>query len=75
MEPNIIRFRIALGARARKLRTSCGVTLADCSRETGLSEPTLSRFERGETDISLYHGEQLARYFDVRLVDLIKGLI
>ncbi|MGH3299760.1 MAG: helix-turn-helix domain-containing protein, partial [Trebonia sp.] len=37
----------AVGPRLRALRVHRGVTLADLSRSTGISESTLSRLESG----------------------------
>ena len=55
----------SLGPRIKELRKAHGLSLADLSRPTGLSEATLSRIENGQSLISADHLYQLARTLKV----------
>jgi transcriptional regulator with XRE-family HTH domain len=61
----------SVGPRLRALRRSRGLTLADLSAATGVSESTLSRLESGQRRATLELLLQLARVHDVPLDDLV----
>ncbi|MFF1272511.1 helix-turn-helix domain-containing protein [Streptomyces marokkonensis] len=61
----------AVGARLRALRRERGITLADLSATTGVSESTLSRLESGQRRATLELLLPLARTYDVPLDDLV----
>ncbi|WP_121749026.1 XRE family transcriptional regulator [Streptomyces sp. E2N166] len=61
----------AVGPRLRALRRDRGVTLADLSAATGVSESTLSRLESGQRRATLELLLPLARIYDVPLDDLV----
>ncbi|MFB7368845.1 helix-turn-helix domain-containing protein [Streptomyces sp. NPDC056222] len=61
----------AVGPRLRALRRARGITLADLSATTGVSESTLSRLENGQRRPSLELLLPLARTYDVPLDDLV----
>lgn len=61
----------AVGPRLRALRRHRGLTLADVSAATGVSESTLSRLESGQRRASLELLLPLARAYDVPLDDLV----
>lgn len=61
----------AVGPRLRALRRDRGITLADLSATTGVSESTLSRLEGGQRRATLELLLPLARAYDVPLDDLV----
>ncbi|MCG5213194.1 XRE family transcriptional regulator [Streptosporangium sp. KLBMP 9127] len=61
----------AVGPRLRALRKRRGITLADLSASTGISESTLSRLESGGRRPNLELLLPLARTYDVPLDDLV----
>lgn len=60
-----------VGRRLRALRRDRGITLADLSARTGVSESTLSRLESGQRRATLELLLPLARTYDVPLDDLV----
>ncbi|MGY0501924.1 helix-turn-helix domain-containing protein [Nocardia sp. FBN12] len=60
-----------VGPRLRALRRDRGITLADLSARTGVSESTLSRLESGQRRATLELLLPLARTYDVPLDDLV----
>lgn len=65
------RTLAGVGARLRGLRTRRELTLADVSRESGISVSTLSRLESGERRPALELLLPLARIYDVPLDALV----
>lgn len=61
----------AVGPRLRALRRDRGITLADLSMTTGVSESTLSRLESGQRRATLELLLPLARTYEVPLDDLV----
>ncbi|WP_367125052.1 helix-turn-helix domain-containing protein [Streptomyces phytohabitans] len=61
----------AVGPRLRALRRERGITLADLSSTTGVSESTLSRLESGRRRATLELLLPLARTYGVPLDDLV----
>ncbi|WP_436846331.1 helix-turn-helix domain-containing protein [Streptomyces shenzhenensis] len=61
----------AVGPRLRAMRRDRGITLADLTAMTGVSESTLSRLESGQRRPSLELLLPLARIYDVPLDDLV----
>ena len=61
----------AVGPRLRALRRNRGITLADLSVTTGISESTLSRLESGQRRANLELLLPLARAYGVPLDDLV----
>lgn len=61
----------AVGPRLRALRRQRGITLADLSVTTGISESTLSRLEGGQRRANLELLLPLARAYSVPLDDLV----
>ncbi|SES25846.1 transcriptional regulator, XRE family with cupin sensor [Lentzea xinjiangensis] len=61
----------AVGPRLRALRRHRGITLAELSTTTGISESTLSRLESGQRRATLELLLPLARTYDVPLDDLV----
>ncbi|WP_409184619.1 helix-turn-helix domain-containing protein [Amycolatopsis sp. VS8301801F10] len=61
----------AVGPRLRTLRNRRGITLADLSAETGISESTLSRLENGQRRANLELLLPLSRAYDVPIDDLV----
>ncbi|WP_053732726.1 helix-turn-helix domain-containing protein [Nocardia sp. NRRL S-836] len=60
-----------VGPRLRALRKHRGITLAELSTTTGISESTLSRLESGQRRATLELLLPLARTYDVPLDDLV----
>ncbi|KAF4406851.1 helix-turn-helix domain-containing protein [Streptomyces lycii] len=60
-----------VGPRLRALRRNRGITLAEVSATTGVSESTLSRLESGQRRATLELLLPLARIYDVPLDDLV----
>jgi transcriptional regulator with XRE-family HTH domain len=61
----------AVGPRLRALRKHRGITLADLSTTTGISESTLSRLESGQRKATLELLLPLADTYEVPLDDLV----
>ncbi|GAB3959017.1 XRE family transcriptional regulator [Actinoallomurus acanthiterrae] len=61
----------AVGPRLRALRRQRGITLAELTATTGISESTLSRLESGRRRANLELLLPLARVYDVPLDDLV----
>ncbi|MGL5909242.1 MAG: helix-turn-helix domain-containing protein, partial [Phycicoccus sp.] len=61
----------AVGDRLRDLRTHRGLTLAQVSGVTGISQSTLSRLESGERKASVEHLVPLAATYRVTLDELV----
>ncbi len=61
----------AVGPRLRALRRDRGITLAELSAVTGISESTLSRLEGGQRRATLELLLPLSRTYDVPLDDLV----
>ncbi|MFI6985641.1 helix-turn-helix domain-containing protein [Embleya sp. NPDC050154] len=61
----------AVGPRLRALRRARGITLADLSASTGVSESTLSRLESGQRRATLELLLHLSQVYDVPLDDLV----
>lgn len=53
---------------------SCGITRAELSRQTGVSESMLSRFMAGQTDMSLGLLEHLAPLIGIDVVSKPVGV-
>lgn len=71
-----------LGSRIGSLRKANGLTLAQVADACGFSEATLSRIERGHSDISAHHlfllagflGVDMAEFFNASAEPLMKGM-
>ncbi len=63
-----------LGERLRELRQLRNLTLKQVAEETGLSISFLSLVERDKVSISVDNLEILARYYQVRLVNLFQNV-
>lgn len=63
----------ALGARLRAARDAAGLTLKALAAATGLSQPFLSRLERGLVSASIANLLQVARALGVPLAELLEG--
>jgi transcriptional regulator with XRE-family HTH domain len=62
----------ALGARAKALRESAGLSLRDLAERSGVSAPMLSQVERGETSPTLTVAGRIAAGLDLRLSQLLR---
>jgi transcriptional regulator with XRE-family HTH domain len=71
MEDDLKDVLTAVGPRLRELRRRRGVTLADLSATTGISESTLSRLESGARRPNLELLLPLARAYGVPLDELV----
>jgi len=71
MAKDIEQTLAGVGARLRTLRMRRELTLADVSRESGISVSTLSRLESGTRRPALELLLPLARVYDVPLDDLV----
>lgn len=68
---DVERTLAGVGGRLRALRTRRDLTLAEVSRETGISVSTLSRLESGSRRPALELLLPLARVYDVPLNELV----
>lgn len=57
--------------RFEKMRTDKGVTVADVSRATGITESTLSNWKKRGGNISIDNAVKLAKYFGTSVDALI----
>ncbi|MFJ6572551.1 helix-turn-helix domain-containing protein [Streptomyces sp. NPDC091292] len=71
MDPAMEDLLTAVGPRLRALRQTRGITLAELSRTTGVSESTLSRLESGQRRATLELLLHLSGAYDVPLDDLV----
>ena len=51
----------------REMILESGETVAAISRATGIVQPVLHRFVKGQRDLTLTTAEKLLRYFDLEL--------
>jgi len=65
--------RIKLSDQLRQAVRNCGQTCYRISKETGISEPTLSRFLSGERGLSMVLLDQLADHLGLNIVAPKKG--
>ncbi|GLY17049.1 DNA-binding protein [Kineosporia sp. NBRC 101677] len=71
MDPETEDVLSTVGARLRTLRRERGITLAEVSVTTGISESTLSRLESGQRRATLELLLPLSRIYRVPLDDLV----
>ncbi|MFI6698310.1 helix-turn-helix domain-containing protein [Streptomyces sp. NPDC050509] len=71
MNPAMEDVLDAVGPRLRALRRARGITLAELSAATGVSESTLSRLESGRRRATLELLLHLSQVYDVPLDDLV----
>jgi plasmid maintenance system antidote protein VapI len=57
-----------IGFLQEKLK-GCGISMTELSKRTGVSQPQLSRFIKGERSLTLPAAEKLVEYFGIKLVD------
>jgi transcriptional regulator with XRE-family HTH domain len=63
----------AVGARIKEARGAAGLTLKALSQATGLSQPFLSRLERGLVSASIANLLQIGRALGLSMADLLEG--
>ena len=63
----------AVGARIRDARSAAGLTLRELSQATGLSQPFLSRLERGQVSASIANLLQIGRALGLSMAELLEG--
>jgi transcriptional regulator with XRE-family HTH domain len=63
---------MATGVRIRALREAMDLSLRDLAERTGVSAPTLSQVERGETSPTLATAERIAAGLDLSLSQLLR---
>jgi transcriptional regulator with XRE-family HTH domain len=62
----------AVGERVRSLREAMGYSLRDLARSSGVSAPTLSQVERGETSPTLDTATRIASGLELTLSQLLR---
>lgn len=67
------QLKVAVGARIRRVRRQCGLTLAELGERVKLSPPQLSQIERGRCEISLSFIERFCKATNVSLQWLVAG--
>ncbi len=65
---------VALGKRIRELRKARGWKQIDLAEEAGIHENYVSDLELGRKEICLRMLQVIAQAFDLKAVDLLKGL-
>lgn len=63
----------AVGARIKQARSAAGLTLRTLSAATGLSQPFLSRLERGQVSASIANLLQIGRALGFSMAELLEG--
>jgi transcriptional regulator with XRE-family HTH domain len=63
----------ALGGRIRAAREAAGLTLRSLAEATGLSQPFLSRLERGQVSASIANLLEIARALGLSVAALLEG--
>lgn len=64
----------SLGERLRELRSNRNLTLKEVSEQSGLSMAFLSLVERDKVSISVENLERLARFYQIRLVQIFEQI-
>jgi transcriptional regulator with XRE-family HTH domain len=64
----------ALGERVRKLRTERGWRQIDLAEHAGIHENYVSDLEMGRKEICLRTLQTVAAAFELKIVDLLKGI-
>ncbi|MET8339774.1 helix-turn-helix domain-containing protein [Streptosporangium canum] len=67
--------RSVLGVRLRAARECKGLSQVDAAAEIGVSQSTMSQWERGVKAPGSDYWESLSRLYDVHLVDLLDEVI
>lgn len=70
-KPNKHRRMKTLGKRIRLLRHQNGWSQEDVAKKLEISIPAFSKIETGITDVNLSRIEQIAKLFDLSIVDLL----
>jgi transcriptional regulator with XRE-family HTH domain len=65
---------IAFGERIKQLRKERGWRQIDLAEESGIHENYVSDLEMGRKEICLRTLQTVARAFDLRVADLLKGI-
>lgn len=60
-----------VGAVVALLRQRSGITQGELARLTGLTQPTVSRIERGKLELQLFDARAIARALKLELVELL----
>jgi plasmid maintenance system antidote protein VapI len=58
------RYGKTLAENLRQLIRDSGLTVAAIARATGIAQPVLSRFVRGQRDLTLRTADKLLKYFE-----------
>jgi transcriptional regulator with XRE-family HTH domain len=64
----------ALGIRIRQLRKERGWRQIDLAEEAGIHENYVSDIEKGQKEVCLRNLHTIAQAFDMKLVELVKGI-
>ena len=67
-------FKVALGACVKKLRKSHQMTQTAFGKEIDLAYYQISRYERGEDELSLYIAMRICKVFGVSIEDFLEDL-
>jgi XRE family aerobic/anaerobic benzoate catabolism transcriptional regulator len=65
---------VALGQRIRQLRKERGWRQIDLAEQTGVHENYISDLELGRKEICLLTLQRVARSFDMKTADLLRGM-
>jgi transcriptional regulator with XRE-family HTH domain len=65
---------VLLGKRIRELRKARGWRQLDLAEQSGINENYVSDLELGNKEICLLTLKAVARAFDMKIVDLLKGI-
>ena len=71
------RYRFETTELLFALRLARGLTQQEFSQKVGMSQATISKYEKGvfdEKNINVFHIKEVYRHFNIDMNDLMKGL-
>lgn len=70
----MMNWKQRVASRCKECRENVNLTLAEVAKRTGLTEQQLSKFENG-TEVPAYHDwAALAKAYQLRTIEMIRGL-
>ncbi len=64
-----ITLEVPVSDKLRERIADSGLSQSELARETGIPQPSISRFVSGDRGLSLEHVDTLAEYFNLKLTD------
>lgn len=69
-----IKFDVAIGRALRKARKQRSITQLELSKVIGIDEKQVSRYEYGDSGLSVYRFNQVCKHLGVSTSDIINNI-